>query len=59
MKASYRIYEFFASQEDIQYDNEAVITNKLQSELEELKMLIDQYNIDDFPKVKRFGLPHF
>lgn len=47
------------SPEDILYDNDQAVINRLQAELEELKMLIDEFDIEQFTKVKRYGLPIF
>lgn len=47
------------SPEDMLYDNDQAVINRLQAELEELKMLIDEFDIEQFTKVKRYGLPIF
>ena len=40
-------------------DRDKIITFRLKEEFEELKMLIDEYNPDSFPRVRRYGLPLF
>ena len=47
------------SPEDMLYDNDQAVKNRLVAELEELKMLIDEFDIEQFTKVKRYGLPVF
>ena len=60
MRFATRIYEYFMSPEDALYDNEeSTIENRLTSELDELQIFIEEFNIGEFPKVKRFGLPIF
>lgn len=36
-----------------------MVVEKLKDELDELKLLIKEFSLDEFPKVKRFGLPIF
>ena len=43
-QVNHRLFEFFISPEDMLYDNDQAIVTHLQAELEELKMLIDEFD---------------
>ena len=46
--------------EELTYDDDCdVIVEKLRDELDELKLLIKEFSLEEFPKVRRFGLPIF
>ena len=47
------------SPEDMLYDNDQAVKTRISDELEELKMLLDEFDLDQFTKVKRYGLPIF
>ena len=59
LAATQKVIEFFLSQEDIMYENDQAMGLRLEAEIEELNMLIDEYFLGEFPRVKRFGLPYF
>ena len=40
-------------------DIEMIIVQHLENELEELEMIIDEFNPKNLPQVKRYGLPIF